>query len=101
MTHTIYYDGECAFCNRIVHFVSKHDKHNRFVYKPLQELPGADLSTVILVEESGRQLLRGKAGLRILWLLGGLWRIPGVLSYLPNWLADPVYRLVASHRHLF
>ena len=99
--HIIYYDGECAFCNRTVHFVQTHDKHHRFDYKPLQELPGADLSTVILVEESGRQLKRGKAGLRILWLLGGWWRLPGALSFLPAFLSDTIYRLIATHRHLF
>jgi predicted DCC family thiol-disulfide oxidoreductase YuxK len=99
--HLIYYDGECAFCNRTVHFVKTHDKHHRFAYKPLQALPGADLSTVILVEESGRQLLRGKAGLRILWHLGGWWRLLGALSFLPFFLTDPIYRLIAKHRHLF
>ena len=52
--HIIYYDGECAFCNRTVHFVETHDQLGRFEYRPLQELPGADLSTVILVEEGGR-----------------------------------------------
>ncbi len=99
--HIIYYDGECQFCNRTVHFVQTHDKHCRFEYRPLQELPGADLSTVILVEESGLELKRGKAGLRILWLLGGWWRIPGALSFLPAFLSDPIYRLIAKHRHLF
>lgn len=110
MADLILYDGECALCNRSVRFLIEADKRGHFLYAPLQgetasHLEGAPfpLDTLILIEgfqtKSPRIWKYGRGVLRICWRLGGWYRLIGLLSFLPGWLADPLYRLVARNRH--
>jgi predicted DCC family thiol-disulfide oxidoreductase YuxK len=41
--------------------------------------------------------LRSKGVFRIFWILGGKWKLLGILSFLP-FLFDLVYTFIASHR---
>ena len=43
----------------------------------------------------------GKVPFAFCWLMGGLWSIPGALSFLPGWLYNWGYRIVAANRHRF
>lgn len=52
----------------------------------------------LILEENGRTWLRGRAVLRIFWLLGGAWRWIGWLYVMPIF-PDLIYRLVARMRH--
>lgn len=114
--HLVFYDGECGLCDYIVQFLLKADKHNQFVFAPLQgetakallknlplEMKGKD--SLILIEnyqtEGRKYYLFGRGAFRICWLLGGWWRLLGWLSYLPSWLYDWGYKLVARNRHYF
>jgi predicted DCC family thiol-disulfide oxidoreductase YuxK len=90
----ILYDGECALCNRSVGFIQQRDKRHRFTFKP-----GAPEDTLVLRCSDGREWRYGKGALRILWLLGGWWRVPGLLSFLPRHLVDGPYRWIATRRH--
>lgn len=116
MKYIIFYDGTCGFCTRSITFVVKRDHKKIFYYAPLQgitakkELEGElDLNnlpdTLVLVEKdetSKKVLIRSKAVFRILWLLGGFWKILGAFSFLPSFLIAPFdlgYRLVAKYRH--
>lgn len=108
------YDGECGLCDRAVLFVLKRDKKAVFLFAPLQGqtarrylsfLPDQKLlnDSVILICDYGtpsEQLMwRSKAVFKVLWLLGGCWRLIGWLSYGPSWLFDWLYRIVARYRH--
>jgi predicted DCC family thiol-disulfide oxidoreductase YuxK len=44
-------------------------------------------------------MIEGKGALRILWLLGGKYAWLGCLSFLPSFLFDPFYRLIARNRY--
>ena len=61
-----------------------------------------EADSVILVEnydsKNPRYSLFGKAVFRIGWLLGGRWRLMGWISFLPAFLYDWAYRLVAHNR---
>ena len=108
------YDGTCGFCDRIVQFVLRHDKKKFFRFAPLQGdfakeamarhgENASDLNTMGLVlDPSGpdeRILLRGRAALTTLSILGGFWSVPGVLRFLPRGLIDFGYNLVARNRY--
>ncbi len=112
--HIVFYDGTCGMCHFVVQFLLKHDTRGCFVFAPLQGITAAsELShwrnsypladTLVLIENyqdlKQRKILAfGKGALRICWLLGGAWKIIGILSFLPSCLYDWGYRWVASHR---
>lgn len=109
MRKIIFYDGECPLCNRAIRFILKEDKKGEFFFAPLngktaeQELSGLrlknpNLDTLVLLED-GKIYLEGKGALRILWHLGGKWLVLGWLSFLPPFLLDALYRLIARNRY--
>lgn len=112
----IFYDGTCGLCDHIVQFLLKHDPEGIFVFAPLQgstaqtflkdldpKMKEAD--SLILVEDytspDRKYYVFGKAAFRICWLLGGFWALLGLISFLPSFLYDWGYRLVARNRHRF
>lgn len=112
--HLVFYDGTCGMCHWVVQLLLRYDHKKLFVFAPLQgetaELllkdwrtltPEAD--SLVLIENFQDQKTRkiyiyGKGALRICWLLGGLWIVPGSISFLPAFLYDWIYRWVARHR---
>ncbi|MBA3721014.1 MAG: DUF393 domain-containing protein [Parachlamydiaceae bacterium] len=114
LNHLVFYDGECGLCDQVVQFLLKVDKGRQFVFAPLQgitaakyilELPSElkNVDSIILIEnyksESSEIYVLSKAVFKICWLLGGFWTIIGCLSFLPSFLFDWGYRLVARNRH--
>lgn len=108
----ILYDGACGLCRASVLFVLKRDKKKRFLFAPLQGVTAKKIlpfpiseDSVVVVEEfdtaAPRLTFSGKGACKILWLLGGLWSLPGLLYFLPGALLNPVYRFIAGKRHLF
>ncbi|MBI4585897.1 MAG: DUF393 domain-containing protein [Planctomycetes bacterium] len=114
--HIILYDGVCGLCHRTVQFVLKRDKKDLFRFAALQSpwaqdflrrrgLPAADLDTVYLIIDpettAERILSKGEAYVALVTLLGGAWKIGGILGLLPkgllrrgyDWLARRRYRL--------
>lgn len=113
MQHLVFYDGECGLCDRTVQFLLKADKKDVCVFAPLKgitalqmlkDLPPSqkNADSVILVENwetDPKFCIRSKAIFRIFWLLGGWWSLLGWLNFLPAFLFDWAYRLVAHYRH--
>lgn len=114
--HLIFYDGQCGLCDKIVQFVLKQDKKKDFIFAPLQgataavvlkDLP-ADMKnedSLVLVENyqepDQKFYLLGQGAFRICWLLGGAWPLLGWISFLPPFLYNWGYRIVARNRHRF
>ncbi|MEX0826743.1 MAG: DUF393 domain-containing protein [Acidimicrobiia bacterium] len=104
---TFLYDGDCAFCTSCARFVERHVRTEAEIV-PWQ---WADLSALGVEQQA--------AEAAVLWVEPGLaaagpdaiavllrraqwyWRPLGWLGSLTpvSWLAWPVYRLVARHRH--
>lgn len=113
--HLVFYDGACGFCDCSVRFLMRIDKKQLFAFAPLQGETAAkmltsvhpqykNLDTLILIEnywENPKIYLEAKAVFRICWLLGGGWSLLGLLSFLPSFLMNWGYRLVARNRYLF
>lgn len=114
--HLVFYDGECGLCDRVVQFVLKADKQQIFLFAPLQgETAAKELhdvqedvkqaDSVILIENytdgEKKLYLYGKAAFRIMWLLGGWWKLVGWKNFLPAFLYDWGYWIVARNRHRF
>jgi predicted DCC family thiol-disulfide oxidoreductase YuxK len=110
----VLYDGVCGLCHAFVRFVLRRDRKDLLRFAPLQsELArelvlrhGGDpdrLSTVYLVDHHGtdneRVRIRGKAALYAIDRLGGAWRILAILRFLPAFLLNLGYGLVAHFRY--
>jgi predicted DCC family thiol-disulfide oxidoreductase YuxK len=111
--HLIFFDDTCSLCWRSVHKIHALDKKGIFQFFPLrdelarlslkarwEELKNAN--TLILLENchlpARKVWIRGRAVMRILWLLGGWWKLLGWLAFLPCGV-DMIYALVAQRRH--
>lgn len=100
----VFFDGECVLCNRTVQWIVRHDRRGIFSFASLQSsvahqlLPAPTGETVVL--RLGQAIYtRSAAVVRICWLLGGWWRVVGLLVFLvPAPLRDAVYRLIARYR---
>jgi predicted DCC family thiol-disulfide oxidoreductase YuxK len=112
MTHLIFFDHNCALCQRSVRWILRRDRRALFRFAPLEGQTAAAIlirekeylrqeNSLVLVEDyelRPKVWLRGRAVFRILWLLGGVYRLLGWLHFLP-FCTDGLYRLVARHRH--
>jgi predicted DCC family thiol-disulfide oxidoreductase YuxK len=104
----VLYDGECGLCNRTVKFLIKRDG-GQLYYAPLQgetaaalraqhpEIPST-LESVVLVED-GNVRLRSKAFLYGAKYLTAPWRWAYAVRWLPAFLLDLGYRLIARIRY--
>lgn len=114
--HLVFYDGACGLCDRTVQFLLNADQNAKFDFAPLQGKTAAEmlkalpaeykqLDSLVLIEnyqtQSPKIYVMSKAIFRILWLIGGFWKLVGWLCYLPSFLGDIGYRFVARHRHKF
>jgi len=111
----IFFDGNCSFCKRAVRRIILCDKKGKLQFAPLsgktaeRTLKG-DLAylktsnTLVLIERKSHQRItvkiRASALLRILWILGGVYRC-SVLFYPLLFLLNPLYRVVARYRRWF
>lgn len=111
----VLYDGVCGLCNRLVQFILKRDRNDRFRFAALQSdfgrrillRHGRDpeiLDTVYLVldhtEPTERVLTRNDAVATVLEQLGGFWRVAATLFRLfPRSVRDRQYNLIARNRY--
>src|SRR5262245_49707937 len=111
----LFYDGVCGLCHRLVRFVVKRDRRDRFRFAALQGALAAEvlprhgkdprlLDTVYLLVEPGtereRLLWKGRAVAQVLRTLGGPWAALGAAaSILPAPLLDACYGFIARRRY--
>ncbi len=105
----VLYDGTCGFCDRVVQFVLKHDREGVFTFAALQgetatalrqqhpSIPH-EVETMVLLH-GGNVFLRSRAAFEMAALLPQPWRSLRVLRWLPRWLTDLGYKLVARVRY--
>jgi predicted DCC family thiol-disulfide oxidoreductase YuxK len=114
--HIIFFDHECPLCHKAVRHIIDIDVNKHFVFAPLNGDTAKDIlcgpnghlkkaNSVILVENyqsTDRTFwLRARAIFRTYWLVGNGWGLIGILSFLPCFLCDALYRVAAKHRHQF
>ena len=104
----IFFDGVCGMCNAFVDLMLRADHKHIFLFAPLQGstalamLPplGNDARewSMIYVDEAGVHN-QSNASLEVYRRLGGIWGMLGLLRFVPRWLRNPVYRLIARNRY--
>jgi predicted DCC family thiol-disulfide oxidoreductase YuxK len=103
----ILYDGDCHLCNRWVLFVLRHDPAGKFQFATLNSetartrIQNPELlsgSTLLLLTPQGT-FTRSTAVLKIASELRRYRTLANLLLKIPVSLRDPVYALIARHRH--
>ena len=103
------YDGVCGLCSRAVRFLIRHDHERKLMFAPLQGETAAALraqypripesiDTVVLIDD-GRVFLRSKAFLYVAKYLDRPWRWGYAFRWMPAFLLDLGYRLIAALRY--
>jgi len=103
------YDGTCGLCDRSVRWILRHERDRELTFAPLQgataaalrarhhDIPEA-LDSVVLVEDD-RVRLRTKAFLHVARHLRAPWRWGYALRWLPAFVFDLGYRVIARVRY--
>jgi predicted DCC family thiol-disulfide oxidoreductase YuxK len=105
----VLYDGVCGLCARSVRWILRHERDHDLRFAPLQgetaaalraRHPGIpdELSTVVLVA-GGRVHVRSKAFMYLSSHLRRPWRWLYHLRWVPGFLPDLGYRVVAAVRY--
>jgi predicted DCC family thiol-disulfide oxidoreductase YuxK len=103
------YDGTCGLCSASVRWILAHERDHELRFAPLQGETAAELRTahaeipteldsVVLVDD-GRVYLRSKTFLQVARHLRAPWRVGYHLRWLPAFLLDLGYRLIARVRY--
>jgi predicted DCC family thiol-disulfide oxidoreductase YuxK len=105
----IFFDGVCNLCNGFVDFIIRHDKHNRFKFASLQSNYAREilnnfkidhpLNSVVYIR-SESCFTKSDAALLILKSLGFPFNLTYLFWFVPRFLRDGIYKLVASNRYL-
>ena len=105
----ILFDGVCNFCNFWVNFILDRDKNDIFRFTPLQSAKGQELlkkfsldtddfETFVLID-GDNHYLKSTAALKILKYLNSILKVLYPLIFLPKFLRDPFYTIVANYRY--
>jgi predicted DCC family thiol-disulfide oxidoreductase YuxK len=104
----LFYDGDCALCNRVVTFILNHEKDSKILFSALDSAAAKDLlskhplynreeDTVYFFD--GNQLYsKSTAVLKLLPFLKGSLFVLRLGWFFPRWLRDSVYDFVAKRR---
>ena len=105
----VLFDGVCNLCNGFVNFVIERDPKNKFLFASLQSSKAKSLlanaksvpnglETIVLIK-GDRIFLRSTAALKIARELSGLWPIFYVFLFVPTFIRDFFYKLIANNRY--
>lgn len=106
---TLYYDGECGFCHRLVRLAALEDARGLIRFAPLQGRDAADKSlpvptgsasdSIVLRAADGDVAIRSDAVIETMLRLGGLWTVCGAaLVLVPHPLRDAGYNAIGRIR---
>ncbi len=105
----VLFDGVCNLCNGAINFLIDHDKDNKLLFASLQSDFGqgvlkdfgmntSDFNTFIFLKD-GKLFSRSQGALEVMNILGGSWSSLYILRFVPSFIRDSIYKLVANYRY--
>jgi predicted DCC family thiol-disulfide oxidoreductase YuxK len=106
----IIFDTDCVLCSGWVHFLLKHERNHELLFVNAWSKTGlalaaqhgldrAALEKTYLVIENGIGLTRSNAGIALAAHLRPPWSLLRFLRFVPPFIRDGVYDLVARNRY--
>ena len=105
----VFYDGACGLCNGFIRWIAAADSQGLLRFAPLEgttakhygiKLPEKRTEWTILAVENDKILDRSDAAVGVLSNTKNWADVSDLLSILPRFFRDWVYRVVARWRHL-
>lgn len=107
MKPIILFDGECNLCDASVQFILKRDG-GYYDFASLQGAMGqqiirkhrlpSDLNSVVVLD-NGVPYIKSDGALRVAKHLNGFWPLITIFRWVPRWVRDFIYDIIAKHRH--
>lgn len=104
----IFFDGVCGMCNAFVNLILRIDRKQTFLFAPLQGSTAGNLLppladdahewSMVYVDEAGIHD-QSDAPLEVYRRLGGIWWLFSLIRYMPRFIRNPVYRIIARNRY--
>ena len=109
LNNLIIFDGVCNLCNASVQFIINRDKKRVFKFLPLQSertgeifkqfnIDFENLDTIILIKNK-KVFVRSDAALEIANALDYPWKIFYFLIFIPKFIRDRIYNIIANNRY--
>lgn len=103
------FDGVCNFCNSSVNFIIDRNSKKNILFASLQSpigqqllekfnLPKETFNSLVLVEGE-KYYTKSTAALRVAEHLDGGWKSLGVLKFVPKFVRDFGYDVIAKNRY--
>ncbi|HET8838101.1 MAG TPA: thiol-disulfide oxidoreductase DCC family protein [Flavobacteriaceae bacterium] len=105
----VLFDGVCNLCNNAVTFIIAHDKKDVFRFASLQSEIGkkltqergietSEVDSIVLIDPGNAYFVKSSAALEIAKELSGYsWM--RIFLYLPEWMRDFIYDIIAKNRY--
>ena len=108
MTGIILFDGQCVFCDHSVQFILKRDVDEIFRFTSLQSEIGqqllkqykvdASMDSIVVIYQN-KVYTQSDAAIVIAQQFKGLWKLLAVVKFMPKWLRDKIYVVIAINRY--
>jgi predicted DCC family thiol-disulfide oxidoreductase YuxK len=106
-SNIIYFDGICSLCNQSVDFIIRRDKRDTFLFAPLQGetakqyLPKQSTEELksIVLQQDGILYYQSDAALKILYSLGGFWKLSALFFIIPKFIRNYIYSIISKNRY--
>jgi len=102
----VFYDGDCGFCQYSILFLLRADKSKRLKFAPLngetyKKIYGKVDSnpTSVVFYNDKKSFEKSSAFIEIARVLGGGYQLFVLLKFVPAFLRDIVYDVIARRRH--
>jgi len=106
----ILFDGVCNLCNQSVLKIIKYDKHNTFLFTALQSEKGKEIlnllrinsskvDSIVLYDPGVSYDIKSTAALKIMQDFKGLWRISFLFLFIPEYIRNYLYDVIAKNRY--
>jgi predicted DCC family thiol-disulfide oxidoreductase YuxK len=105
----VLFDGVCNLCNGAINFLIDHDKGNKLLFASLQSDFGQsvlrdygmntnDFDTFVFLKD-GKMFTRSQGALEVMNVLGGSWSSLYLFRFVPTFLRDGIYKMIAKNRY--
>ena len=106
----IFFDGYCNLCSGAVQFILKYERREHYYFTSLQsnftqlnfpELAAQKEQESVVLYENGNIYTHSGAALRVCKELVFPFRMAYYLIFIPRFIRDPVYSVIAAKRYRF
>ena len=104
----VFFDGVCGLCNRLVNITLRMDRNKAIKFAPLQgetaqrmlpPLAEDALDWSMIYWDGERAYSETDASIELCRKLGGVLTLVTLCRWVPRWIRNPMYRMVARMRY--